>query len=144
MTIRPASVTDVPRLIEMGARFIAETAYRDLVSANPTRMTDIVSSVMDSPDGVVLVSETNAHVTGMIGVMVYAHPFSGERTGFDLFWWIDPEARGHGVRLMRAAEQWASDHGATKMQMVAPNPRVETLYERLGYQAVEVAYQRSL
>lgn len=143
-TIRAATSGDIPRLVEMGRRFIAETAYRDLVVANPQRITQIIEEVMAAPDGIVLVSVSERGIVGMIGVLVYPHPFSGERTGFDLCWWVEPEARGHGVRLMRAAEAWAREHGATQMQMVAPNPRVEGLYQRLGYRAIEVAYQRRL
>jgi GNAT superfamily N-acetyltransferase len=134
----------VPRLLEMGLRFIAETAYAELVTANPARMQAVVEQVIASPDGVVLVSDPASRLTGMIGVLVYDHPYSGERTGFDLFWWVEPEARGHGVRLMRAAEAWARDRGATRMQMVAPTARVGLLYQRLGYHAIETAFQRRL
>ena len=142
--IRQARHTDTVRLMEMGARFIAETSYARLVAADPSRMLSIVEGVLAASNGAIFVSDIDGSLTGMIGVLVYPHPFSNELTGFDLFWWVEPEARGHGVRLMRAAEEWAKDRGATKMQMVAPSPRVETLYARLGYEPIEVAYQRSL
>jgi GNAT superfamily N-acetyltransferase len=140
--IRTATEHDMERLIEMGERFIAETPYRDLTSAKPERMMETLIQTMTT--GVVLVSEAQGAITGMIGVVAYDHPYSGELTGFDAFWWVEPEHRGHGVRLMRAAETWARDQGAVKMQMVAPSPRVELLYQRLGYTAIETAYQRSL
>jgi GNAT superfamily N-acetyltransferase len=142
--IREATLADLPRLVEMGVRFIAQTAYAELVQADPERMQSIAEGVLEASNGTVFVSEHDGTITGMIGVLVYPHPFSNEPTGFDLFWWVEPEARGHGVRLMRAAEAWAKARGATKMQMVAPSPRVEELYARLGYRPIEVAYQRSL
>jgi GNAT superfamily N-acetyltransferase len=63
---------------------------------------------------------------------------------FEVVWWVEPEARGDGVRLLRAAEDWAIEQGIGKMQMVAPNERVGALYERMGYLPVETSYQRTL
>lgn len=145
VTIREATGADAPRLLAMGQRFLAETPYRDLITPDEECVSRVIGQVMGSPDGVVFVSQaTGGAVTGMIGVLLQAHPFSGEPTGFELVWWVDPEVRGHGIRLLRAAEEWAASHGATHMQVVAPNPRVEQLYQRLGYHAIEVAYQRRL
>jgi GNAT superfamily N-acetyltransferase len=142
--IRRATAADVPRVLEMAARFIAETPYRDLIGASATHLADVLENVMADEYGVVLLSGTDAIVAGMIVVIVRPHPYSGESTAFELVWWVDPESRGDGIRLLRAAEAWATERGVTRMQMVAPDVRVGALYERLGYQAIEVAYQRSL
>ena len=142
--IRRATADDIERLMDMGERFVRETKYRSLVTLRPERLAESIANVLASPSGVVLVSGSDASLTGMIAMLVYDHPFSGERTAFELVWWVEPEARGDGVRLLRAAEEWAREEGATKVQMVAPNERVGALYERLGYEPVETSYQRSL
>jgi GNAT superfamily N-acetyltransferase len=142
--IRRATEQDIPRLIEMGQRFVAETEYRDLVDAKPEQLEHTISLMLASPANVVLVSESKEAVTGMLAAVVYEHPFSGTLTGSELVWWVDPEARGDGLRLLRAAEAWAKDAGASRMQMVAPNEKVATLYRRLGYVEMETAFQRSL
>lgn len=142
--IRQATVEDRERLAEMGRRFAAETEYRELVNVDPARIQATVDHMLSNPDGVVFVSGTDATTTGMIALLAYDHPFSGERTAFEVVWWVNPEARGDGVRLLRAAEGWALDRGIRKMQMVAPNERVGALYKRLGYAPVEISYQRSL
>lgn len=142
--IRRATVEDTPRLLEMGQRFVAETDYRDLVVIDPKRLASTITGVLNSPDGVAFVSGTDATLTGMIALIAYDHLYSGERTAFEMVWWVDPEARGDGLRLLRAAEGWAREQGIRKMQMVAPNERVGALYRRLGYAPVETSYQRSL
>jgi GNAT superfamily N-acetyltransferase len=48
------------------------------------------------------------------------------------------------VRLLRDAERWARARGAEALELVAPNPRVELLYERLGYTPVERMFFRRL
>jgi GNAT superfamily N-acetyltransferase len=142
--IRRATADDAGRLVEMGQRFVAETEYSGLISAKPECLAQTVASVLENPNGVVLVSGSDASVTGMIAMLAYNHPFSGERTAFEVVWWVEPESRGDGVRLLRAAEDWAKEQGATAVQMVAPNERVGALYARLGYAPVETSFQRSL
>jgi GNAT superfamily N-acetyltransferase len=142
--IRRATADDAGRLVEMGQRFVAETEYSGLIAARPECLAQTVASVLENPNGVVLVSGSDASVTGMIAMLAYNHPFSGERTAFEVVWWVEPEARGDGVRLLRAAEDWAKEQGATAVQMVAPNDRVGALYQRLGYAPVETSFQRSL
>lgn len=142
--IRRATADDTVRLIEMGQNFVEGTDYKVLISVKPERLADTIASVLGNPDGVVLVSGSDATLTGMIAMLAYDHPFSGERTAFEIVWWVEPEARGDGIRLLRAAEAWAREQGATAVQMVAPNDRVGALYQRLGYAPVETSFQRSL
>ena len=142
--IRPATGSDAEQLNKMGQRFVSETSYGDLVTVDPVRLAETIGNLLGNPDGVILVSEKDQSLTGMIGLLAFNHPYSGERTAFEVVWWVEPESRGAGVRLLKAAEQWARDQGIGKMQMVAPNDRVGRLYERSGYAKVETSYQRSL
>lgn len=127
----------------MGIRFVAETDYHETIKIDPESASATVRGLIENPDAAVFVSG-NGTLTGMIGMLAYSHPFSGERAAFELFWWVDPEARGDGIRLLRAAEGWAREQGIHKMQMIAPTERVGVLYKRLGYKHVECAFQRSL
>jgi GNAT superfamily N-acetyltransferase len=61
-----------------------------------------------------------------------------------VLWWVEPEHRGDGLRLLREAESRAKLANAKYMQMIAPTEAVETVYKRLGYQYVESTYQRAL
>ena len=146
--IRSARETDLDRIVEMGRRFLASTSYRDVIADNPSQMARLATGLLDHAQGTILVAERVTspdplpQVVGMIGLFAFEHPIAGERIAGELFWWVEPAHRGIGLRLLRAAEQWAHDHGATALQMIAPTPDVERLYERLGYARVEVHYQR--
>ena len=143
-TIRRAGPEDMQRLVEMGQRFVNETTYSGFVTINPERLSNTIIALSMNPDATILVSENGAGVNGMIALMVYDHPYSGQRTAFEVVWWVEPEARGEGLKLLSAAEGWARENGAKAMQMVAPTPRVGQLYEKHGYHLVESSYQRSL
>jgi GNAT superfamily N-acetyltransferase len=143
-TIREATAADVPRLVEMGRRFRAESAYALRLADNPAQMATMAEYLIASDNGLVLVVERDGLLVGMIGVLVFPHPLSGALTAGEVVFWVEPEHRGYGVRLMRRAEQWAIARGATTMQMVSPTPEVGQFYARLGYHALEVAYEKEL
>lgn len=128
----------------MGERFLTETVYRGRVVVNPSAMARTVALLLAADTGAVFVAERDDAVIGMIGLLYFEHPITGERTVTELFWWMEPEARGYGVRLLKRAERWAAAAGAQKVHMIAPTPEVGLLYERLGYEALETTYQRAL
>ena len=144
--IREATVDDVPSLVEMGARFIAETGYRNHIAINPRALANLMIGLIDAVSGVIFVSEKDGKPVGMIGAHVYMHPMSLESVGAETFWWVEPEARGKGsgIRLLKKAEAWADERGAVRMQMVAPNERVAKVYSALGYTKIEEQYQKDI
>ena len=144
MTIRPATLADVPALVAMGERFRADSPYRDLCAENADAMAATCTRLITGPDSIMLVAEHAAGLVGMIGLILFAHHFSGARTAGELVWWVDPGARGTGLRLLRQGERWAAEAGATQMQMIAPDARVGRLYEHQGYAPVELTYQKAL
>jgi GNAT superfamily N-acetyltransferase len=140
--IRLATESDVPRLVEMGLRFRRESDYSLHLGENPVKMAALARNLAAAES--ILVSERDGRLVGMFGYIVFPHFMSGEITAGEVFWWVEPEHRGDGVKLLRAAEIRARAGGATRMQMIAPNERVAGLYRRLKYDFVEATYQRGL
>lgn len=144
MTIRPAIDTDTAQLVAMGRRMRNETGYAAHLVDNPAQMSAMVALLLGSPDGVVFVADRDGILFGMIGMLAYAHHLDGQRVAGEIFWWTEPDGRGQGLRLLRAAEEWAKLQGASSVQMVAPDDRVGRLYERLGYQRIETSYGKAV
>lgn len=146
MTIRAATLADVPDLVRMGQRFVTETAYRDLVALNPDQIAATAARLVDGPGSIVLVSDHGRGLTGMIGLLLFSHYVSGEPIAGEVMWWVEPEARGAGVALLAAGEAWAHEVGAVRLQVIAPTamPAVGRLYARRGYAPIEVAYQKAV
>jgi GNAT superfamily N-acetyltransferase len=142
--IRDAAHDDLDAIVAMGRRFLAETDYRDRISENPAQMRVIAERLIDVDEGALLVSDRDGALTGMIGLFVFRHPISDEVFATELFWWVEPEHRGQGIRLLRRAEAWAADKGAKALQMIAPTPQVARVYAALGYAHIEDSYQREL
>ena len=145
MTIRPATLADVPRLVTMARTQIA-AVYDAAVPDAPAQVEATVTQLLTSPTSAVFVAEQAGHVVGMIGLMRYTHHASGLPTVGEVMWWMDPDARGGGVALLKRAERWAAETGAQTIQVSAPaaNAGVGRIYERRGYRAVETTYQAAV
>jgi len=142
--IREAVAADIPRLVEMGRRFIRESSYRGRIAINGNALKRLMVRLIETPASAVFVSELDGRVIGMVGVHLYGHPMSEELVAGEAFWWVEPEARGGGLKLLRRAESWAKNMGAVHMQVIAPNDRVARAYKARGYDKLEEHYQRSL
>lgn len=145
LTIRSATLADVPRLVAMGRQQIA-ALYGGAVADDPAALEALATQLVIAPTCACFVADRDGAVVGMIGLVGYAHHLSGVSTVGEVMWWVDPAARGAGLALLRRAERWAAETGAQVMQMMAPatNPLVGRLYERRGYQAVETTYQAAV
>jgi RimJ/RimL family protein N-acetyltransferase len=142
--IRNATERDIPDIIRMGHEFMETSAYSRHLTENHECMATMARRLIGQSSGALLVSEEDDALVGMIGMFAFPHHFSGEIIAGEVIWWVAPTHRGTGLRLFRAAEQWAKSVGAKRIQMIAPNPSVGKIYERMGYEQIETAYQRSV
>ena len=145
-TLREATGADVPQLQTMFETFVASTQYARYVGHDPAYSTGLIERLIANRDGVIFAAVRNERVIGMLGLILFQHPMSGERVASEVFWWLDPAQRGYGGFLLRRGEKWARVHGARRLSLMAPadKPRVGEIYTALGYEQVEVTYQKDL
>lgn len=143
--IRNANQIDIPRIIEMGHQFIVTSEYLCHVGENHEQISALALKLITDDNGALLVAtDRGDRVVGMIGMLAFSHHISGELIAGEIIWWVEPEHRGLGLKLFRAAEKWAIGHGVKRIQMIAPNDGVGKIYARMGYTPIEVAYQRDV
>lgn len=145
-TIRLAEPRDLPRIVEMGTLFVAESPYWRLGTASLDRIEALARFLGSHQDGCVFVADVDGQVVGMLAGHLPVHPMLDIAMASELAWWVDPPYRVGkiGLQLLAAFEQWAKDHGATHLLMVAPDEKVATFYERRKFARVEMAYARRL
>lgn len=144
--IREATLEDVPRIVELGRKFIANGPYKDQLD-NPAQADHIARWMIGNQKAKVLVAQMDGTIQGMIAFIIYPHYFTGQPTANEMIWYVEPEARAGGIamRLMHAAESLAKEMGAIRMQFTAPTAEIGKLYERwCGYHQVEISYERTL
>lgn len=141
--IRAATSADLDAIVTMAQAFLRETPYGTQIGTNPDRLRNFAAGLLEKDGAAIALAEIDGAVVGMIALWCFPHPFSGERIAAELVWWVNPETRGSaGVRLLKWAEAWARDQGAVALQMVAPTDRIGDFYARVGYERIEVSYQR--
>lgn len=142
VTVRSATDADIPRLVEMGRRFRAESTYSKYLADNPQRMAELGRQLL-AKDGL-LCAERDGSIVGMLGFILHDHFISGERVAGEVFWWMEPEHRGDGLKLLDETKRRARAAGAKYMHMIAPSERVTRLYKHLRYAFVESTFQINL
>jgi GNAT superfamily N-acetyltransferase len=142
--IRPATVADIPRMLEMGRRFFDASGYSEITSFDPESLRATFEGLMMNPDAVVLVT-----TGGMAAALIYPFYFNvGHRTAQEMFWWVDKEHRGIGTQLFDALIAGVKAKGAESLVMIALErltpEKVGGIYERRGFRLSERSYIKKL
>ena len=137
--IREAGLEDIPDLVRMGARFFEQNEWPEGTAYNSEHIAGVFERLIEDEGSVIYVCDR-----GAIGGITFQHYITGQIVAQELFWWVEPEARGDGLRLLTALEDWASAR-AESLSMIALEhfKPVGPLYERRGYMRMETMYMKA-
>lgn len=143
--IRDAAYEDVPDLVDLGIRFIESGKYRDKIKPNPEALAQMMFGLIDNPYGLLTVLEAaKGRNIGMFGAMATLSPYSGEPVAMELFWYVEPESRGGGVRLLRHAENWARELGCKQFIAVSHTKKVSRFLKKSKFLGMEEHFVKVL
>lgn len=147
MNIRPAEERDIPKIIAMGRKFWAQTAFKDIVYC-PDSIAESAREMMGN--GLLLVAE-ETEVVGAVGaVMAPLYANRSVLVASEMYWWLEPEHRnsGAGKLLLLGIEQAARARGVSVFAMMALEAvepeKAAAIYQRLGYVPSERSFQKRL
>ena len=128
-TVRKAQTSDAAGI----AGLMAQLGYPSCADEMAVRLERVVTS----PSDLVLVSEQDGDISGLIAVhlipMLHADGSTGRVTAF-----IVSEAhrgQGIGTELMRAAQEWAWSNNCRKLEVTpgTERTRAKQFYQRMGF-----------
>lgn len=146
MTVRAVSPDELCAVVDVGYMFFKEGNLpggfkRDVFLRN-------WSAILKERRGIFLGAFEDEKFTGGLGAVLCPDLNNGQLLAVECFWYVLPEYRGHGLRLLRAFERWAKEAGVRRVAMIhlmSLHPEaMRQLYERLGYRAVEINYIKEL
>lgn len=143
--IREARHDDIPTLLEMGRRFFDATSYGEIAEYDPASVEKMMRHLIDDENGVLLVA--GDEIVGAAGALFYPFHFNlSHKTGQEIFWWVDVDCRGVGIRLFRALEVAAKSKGAVSFSMseIGGMKPARAMYERAGYMHSDSTYIKRL
>ena len=133
--IRRAVLDDIPRLLEMGARFAAKSNIAKSVGYDPATMARTFEALIAN-DHPIFISES-----GAIGATLIEHPFNASHVvAQEMFWWSEGK---DGLALMDALESYCQEraHSLIMIALEAIRPEaVGRLYERKGFAPLERSF----
>lgn len=148
--IRDAKVTDFAAIVAMGRKFHAAADAGDIPPFDELSFRRTASWLMQSPTGVLLVVGKDDSVHGMAGAIVYPAWFNlACNIAQEIFWWVEPVARGHKATALRwALETRMREMGAQAAVMASMagmrDEAMARLYRMEGYRPMEHTFIKSL
>ncbi|MFG1869832.1 GNAT family N-acetyltransferase [Micromonospora arborensis] len=158
LTVRPASLADVPALVELrlanAEAHVALDAGTYRVPRREAVIRHFAAMLAESAgrDGVLVAESDGGRVVGMIEVLRHPDPPEHQilrpEPSAQVHTVVLPDARGLGVgsALLRAAERWASSHGISYLSAGIFHRNVDAVrfYSRHGYTAAGVSLGKSV
>lgn len=139
MSIRHATMDDLPTIIALGEQMHAESPRWSRLTFNRAKAADMLAQLILKPWGVIFVAEKDGEIIGGIAGMVSAHWSSDDLIADEVSFFMASGYRGDmaAPRLIRALRVWGEGTGAKWLDAgtstgVEPE-RCAQLYERLGF-----------
>lgn len=105
-------------------------------------------NMISSGRGVIIGSFDGETITGALGAVMAPDLNNDQLLATECFWFVFPQYRGHGIRLLTEFERWAKAAGARRAAMVhlqrLQPESLGALYERMGYEKIETNYLKEL
>lgn len=142
--IRAAAEPDLDPLVRLlGALFGIEADFRP----DSRRQRRGLRLMLAEPERrAVLVAERGERVIGMVTVQLVVSTAEGGPSGWVEDMVVEETARGAGIgaRLLSAAERWAVERGATRLQLLADrtNAGAHRFYRRMGWSGTQLVCLR--
>lgn len=151
LVVRKATAEDFERILPLAHRFFEASKYGREMAFDDVSFKQTFDHLISGEDGVFFVAAEDGEIVGLAGALAYPFYFnSAHKTGQELFWWVDPDARGSsvGVSMFDALECWAREQGCKTFSMICLDSlrpeAVSKIYQRRGYRASEHTFIKEL
>lgn len=140
-----ATPEDIRNVAVMGASFYAEGSlpggFREEVFVSSWE------KILATGAGRIFVLDRDMEFCGALGALIFPDMNDGAKVAMELFWYVMPQHRGHGLMLMEAFEDWGRANAISRSiiaHFLTINPEaMGKLYRRKGYRAIETNYVKT-
>ena len=146
MIVRNANLEDYDLVTPLGIEFIKNSPMGH-VDFDEYSFKSLFESMVKGGSFWVLVS--GDEVVGICGALAFPLYFNSDYLlAQELFWYVDPDHRGSGYKLLNSLEEWAKDEGVHTIHMFALEDKsIETMkkvYAKKGYHPIERTFSKEL
>lgn len=138
-TIRSIRIDEIRNVIEFTMQFKSAFLEVDLDYCSKRYEQMFKDNIAE-----IFVLEKCGKLIGSLGFIKAPDVLNGRLTFIEMFWFVDPESRGDGLKLFRHFEKYAKECGAKQIAMIHLSDsypeKLKRLYLRSGYKLVENHY----
>lgn len=146
--VRRATEEDIPRMVELGRMFLAETVLGGLVDYDPDTVARLIEAYIAGDDTCALVLEQEGYVVGgFLGCIVPLYFNADCRAAQQIVWYVEPAWRSaDALKLLTAWEEWCAQRGVTIIfsGRKLGYEQMEKLFERRGYVPLETVHVKKV
>ncbi len=149
MFIREALTSDIDGITDCAKRFFEYAGFESMgLPLDEESFKECVTGYIEN--GVVLLLMDGLYVAGGIAGIIQPWGFNREiKICKELFWWVDEKYRGrNSLELLIEYEKKVKEAGADINLMISVNthlqPKVNKIYNRMGYSELESNFIKSL
>lgn len=145
--IRIATNEELYGIAQLGPKFWSESNLPG--DFKPDVFVENWKKIIARDQGCILFNQDDkGEINGAIGLLVYQDINDGELVMQEAFWFVSPESRGFGIRLLKKAEEIAKMINVKRFVMthLLNNyaDQLSRLYPRMGFKALEINYIKHL
>ncbi len=142
--IRKAVLQDRETCLDMAEKFYSLTGYEPHIPFSRSDCGILFDSALEQ--GLVFVADSNGPVGIVLGLYMPSVINRAYLAGSEIIWWVEPEFRGIGRRLLQRIQNEARDLGIKMWSMISlecVHPEIaERLYLSEGYTKGESTFTR--
>jgi GNAT superfamily N-acetyltransferase len=106
--------------------------------------TKIYQEIIRKNSGAMFLLKDDKKLVGALGCVKRNDLHNGDLIAIETVWYVHPEYRGGGLKLLNAFDRWAKEEGCKKKAMIhledSLPDKLKKIYEKKGYQLVESHY----
>jgi GNAT superfamily N-acetyltransferase len=145
--IRIATDNELHGIAQLGPKFWSESKLPG--DFKPEVFVENWKKIIAKDQGCIIFNQDEkGGINGAIGLLVYQDINDGELVMQEAFWFVSPESRGFGLRLLKKAEEIAKMINVRRFVMThllnGYADQLSRLYPRMGFKALEINYIKHL
>jgi GNAT superfamily N-acetyltransferase len=141
-TVTIATIEEAKEIFKMAKQY--QGGFSRHVKVDVDYATGVWMRWLSNGAGIVFALKKDERIIGGLGAIKMPDIHSGLLTAVETFWFVNPEDRGDGLKLLDAYEKWAEESGCKRVAIIHladSFPEVlEKIYRRRGYELIESHY----
>lgn len=143
--IRPATLRDIPRAVELGIKYHAMTEHAGKVELNTKTFSYLLEHIINNDDALFLVVENKqGTVTGGLCASLEPFYFNFDAKKAQLLFWYAETATKENIKLWDMFELWAKHKGAAAISAGCNTSIMRDKFERFwikkGFTPIEAQF----